>query len=130
MKELKKRKKNFAGSKSEVIVMAVLAFACFFCIWYLVSLNERIGKFFPNPIVVLESFCNAHWTKYHAGTYFLQSAPGNYRLFAGCPYWHSAWTRNGLLQNTARSAYAVIFYRTANSRTCLDSISHSLVWPW
>lgn len=62
MSEPKKRNNNFAGSKSEVIVMAVFAFACFFCVWYLVSLNERIGKFFPNPIIVLESFFQAFVT--------------------------------------------------------------------
>lgn len=59
MSEMKKKKRNFAGSKSEVIFMAIFAFACFFLVWYLVSLNERIGRFFPNPVVVLGTFFNA-----------------------------------------------------------------------
>ncbi len=62
MSKVDKKKKNFAGSRTEAVAIAVLAFICFFFIWYLVSLNERIGRFFPNPFVVLETFFRAFVT--------------------------------------------------------------------
>jgi len=59
MTNTKKKKSDFAGSKLEAVVMAVIAFICFFTVWYLVSRGERIGKFFPSPFVVLETFFGA-----------------------------------------------------------------------
>lgn len=63
MSEVKvKKKAGFVGSRREKLVYGLTAFALFVFVWYLVSLNERIGKFFPSPFVVFDQFIRSFVT--------------------------------------------------------------------
>ncbi len=49
-------KSTFRGSKREAFLYAVISMGLFLCVWYLISTGPRIGRFFPNPVVVIGKF--------------------------------------------------------------------------
>lgn len=54
--DLLAKKRRFKGSKLEVVVYAAISMLLFLFVWYLISTGGRIGRFFPNPAVVIEKF--------------------------------------------------------------------------
>ena len=51
-----KSKNPLLKSKIEPWVYGTISVAIFLFIWYLVSLSDRIGTFFPNPFIVIKQF--------------------------------------------------------------------------
>ncbi|MCD8351187.1 MAG: ABC transporter permease [Planctomycetaceae bacterium] len=49
-------KKRFRGSHLEVVIFSIISVAIFLCIWWAISTGGRIGRFFPNPAIVIERF--------------------------------------------------------------------------
>ncbi len=54
--KLRSKNKSFAGSSTERLLYGFLAFVALILVWYLISLNERIGLFFPSPFEVIRRF--------------------------------------------------------------------------
>jgi NitT/TauT family transport system permease protein/sulfonate transport system permease protein len=50
------------GSKLEVPFFGAISLVVFLLIWYLISTGERIGRFFPNPALVLGKFVESFVT--------------------------------------------------------------------
>ena len=59
MKKTEKKPNSFKGSRREVLLYGIIAFAVFICVWHLVSMTPRIGRFFPSPFVVFQNFLHA-----------------------------------------------------------------------
>ena len=55
----RKKKRSFAGSRTEALVYGILSLVILLAVWHLVSLGGRIGKFFPSPFLVIRDFANA-----------------------------------------------------------------------
>ena len=53
---MSKLTKGFAGSKREKVIFGPLAFVVLILVWYLISLNPKIGLFFPSPFIVIKQF--------------------------------------------------------------------------
>lgn len=49
-------KSRFKGSRLETVVYTIISVGIFLCIWWAISKGGRIGRFFPNPYVVIEHF--------------------------------------------------------------------------
>lgn len=50
---------RFKGTRVEKLFFGVIAFAALILVWFLISLNPRIGMFFPSPFVVIGQFFQA-----------------------------------------------------------------------
>ena len=59
MKNTEKKLRTFEGSRREVFLYGLIAFAVLLGVWHLVSMDGRIGQFFPSPFVVIEMFLRA-----------------------------------------------------------------------